>query len=262
MHVTDDLTVSVAESWPPERMSWTRNGEDVVLLRALGQIRDGRFLEVRAGGSDGAAALRRLVEHGWTGDVIDLDGAAARNDDPADDTPLHAVLVATDVAAQDFERIVGLARLDPWVLIVGVHPDLDRAPLVESLAAAGYRSCLYDGVSAYFVATDRAADLGPALSYPACARDGYLPGGAAKLVRAAHQREQAALESALRWRDKAVRSWADGSVDPAAGPGELRALRRYADDLAAQLAQHQQTLSWRVTAPLRRVRRLGSANLG
>lgn len=267
VHVTDDRTHSGTVSWASEPVSWARNGEDVVLLRALGHVTDGRFLEVRAGGAQGPPTLQALVDRGWVGavadEVSDLDSNSDSSSDSDSDSdsgvggtgPLHVALIAADVTAADHDRILRLAGRRPWVLLVGVHPDHDRTPLVEALAAAGYRCRLYDGVSAYFVAADHDADLGPALSYPACARDGYGPGVAAAALREARRREAAALESALRWKQKAVQSWADNSTGEPIDP----ALRERADDLARQLELLQETLSWRITAPLRSVRRLRSA---
>jgi hypothetical protein len=254
VHVTDDLTVSMPVSWASSAVSWARNGEDVVLLRALGHLTDGRFLEVRADQENGPCALQTLLDRGWAGAATALD---APDPDPADARggPLHVVLVASDVTEADDDRVLHLAGRRPWVLIVGLHPDRDRGRLVESLAGIGYRFCMYDGVSAYFVAAEHEPDLGAALSYPACARDGFGPGAAAALLRASARREAAAVESALLWKQKAIQSWADTST----GDSTDRALRDRADDLARQLDRVQATLSWRITAPLRSVRRLRSA---
>lgn len=243
-------------------ISAARNGEDVVLRRALGDVAAGRFLEFRDP-ADAAEppALRALLDLGWSGSV----GSAAELADPVavDDRvaavgpgDLHVILVAADLDPGDPAPVLRLARRGPWVLVVGVHPDHDRAPLTSALAAAGYRCRLYDGVSAYFVAADHDDDLGVSLSYPACARDDYLPRSAAQLLAAARRREALAVESALRWREKAVQSWADNSTGGVTGRKELLQLRAHADDLANQLRLLQQTLSWRVTAPLRGVRRL------
>jgi hypothetical protein len=263
--VTDDPTASRSGT-PP--ISWARNGEDVVLLRALGDVAGGRFLEIQGAGADtavpGAAsppALQALRDRGWTGAV----GALAELADPSaidrllatlGTGELHVALVAADLVPADPEPVLELARRGPWVLVVGVHPAQDRAPMTQALRAAGYRFCLYDGVSAYYVAAAHAEALGPALSYPACARDHYLPRSACQPLEGARQREAQALESALRWRERAVQSWADNSTRGIADREELIQLREHADDLALQLSLLQQTVSWRVTAPLRRVQQL------
>lgn len=72
----------------------------------------------------------------------------------------------------------------------------------------------------------------------------------------AHRQAEAALASALRWKERAVASWADNSRGAAADRAELVDLREHAHELSTELDAIQQTLSWRVTAPLRGVRRL------
>ncbi len=247
-------------------VSCSRNGEDVVLLRALGDVADGRFLEFRdPADTDGPPALQALLDRGWIGAV----GTVADLADPSfvdallattlGTRELNVVMVATDLPPDDPAPILELARQGPWVLVVGVHPAHDRGPLTSALDSAGYRCCLYDGMSAYFVADGHAADLRDALSYPAGARDHYLPRAAARLLDRARQREALALESALRWREKAVQSWADHSMIGQADREELIELREHADRLAREIAMLHRTLSWRVTAPLRNVRRLRRA---
>jgi hypothetical protein len=109
------------------------------------------------------------------------------------------------------------------------------------------------------VADGHRATLADRLSYPACARDDYVSRATARLVEQAREREEQALASALRWREKAVRSWADNSTGELGLREQLRLTHAHADDLATQLTLMRQTVSWRVTAPLRRVRRIRSA---
>ena len=80
MLVTDDLTVSAAEAGAARPGSFARNGEDVVLLRALGDRPGGRFIEVRADPAAEPGVLLALVDRGWVGSVVDLD-------DPTRDVP-------------------------------------------------------------------------------------------------------------------------------------------------------------------------------
>ncbi|HOZ56691.1 MAG TPA: hypothetical protein PKY70_00805 [Nakamurella multipartita] len=259
--MTDAPPVSAqVDSW----ISTGRNGEDVVLRRALARIGTGRLLEFRHPAEP--AALQSLVDVGWSGSfasVAELAYPAAAADRIAALGPgdLHVVLVAGDVDPADPGPLLRLAQADPWVLVVGVHPAQDRGPLAAALAEVGYRGTLYDGVSAYFVAAPHEQDLGVSLSYPACARDDYVPRLTAQALQAARLREAQAVESALRWREKAVQSWADASVGGIGSLQDVRQLREHADDLATQLRLLQQTVSWRVTAPLRTVRRFrgGSA---
>ncbi len=95
---------------------------------------------------------------------------------------------------------------------------------------------------------------------------GEVPPAAGELVSAlrraadevgrSHRQADAALVSALRWKERAVAAWADGSRGAAADRAELVDLRGHAHELAVELGAIRQTLSWRVTAPLRGVRRL------
>lgn len=234
---------------------WARSGADVVLLRALGDVPAGRFLECRGPDVTGPPVLARLLDAGWIGTIAKA-GTTPSESVRAGGSPLHVAVVSMDVAPDQHEWVVNLARLEPWVLLVGIHPDQDRSILINLLASAGYRTTLYDGLFLYFVADDQMADLAKALSYPACARDHELADGDADLLIQSRRREAAALESALRWKERAVSAWADTSRGAAADRAELVDLRGHAHELSVELGAIRQTLSWRVTAPLRGVRRL------
>jgi hypothetical protein len=155
--------------------------------------------------------------------------------------------------------------------------------------AADYVFCLFDGLSRFYVSQERYDDLHQALSYPACVHDNYQPRRVAhleatqanlekdltqlreqvallpplqqerdrledELVQARGQEAQA-MASAVRWRQKAVHAWAQASTGSTASSEELLAVRAHAHALAAELGAMKQTVSWRVTAPLRSVRR-------
>ena len=68
--------------------------------------------------------------------------------------------------------------------------------------------------------------------------------------------QDAAVASVLRWREKAVVAWAGSSVGSQADMSELLFLREHAHSLFTELGAMRKTLSWRVTAPLRQVRRV------
>lgn len=255
VRVTDDPLVSRRET---PRISWARNGEDVVLMRALAGIRDGRFIEFREDDDAAAPAMKAFLDRGWTGSVgrlSDLSDATAADAGRASDGRLHVAFVAADLTVDDLPAVLDLARQDPWVLVLGVPPH-DREAFTAALGEAGYRSCLYDGVSAYYVCADRHDELREQLSYPACARDHYLPRSATLLLDAARSREDQALKTALRWRERAVQTWADSSTGGFGDRDELLRLRGHAHELARGLEATQRTVSWRMTAPLRVVRRL------
>ena len=69
-------------------------------------------------------------------------------------------------------------------------------------------------------------------------------------------------EEIVRWRAAALGAWSRAvSSNPVAGsaaaPGELTFLRNHTHFLTQEMAAMKQTLSWRITGPLRQVRRLG-----
>jgi hypothetical protein len=144
-------------------------------------------------------------------------------------------------------------------------------------------------LSRFYVAQERYDELHQALSYPACIHDNYRPRRVAELQAAEARlqkdltelREQVsllpplqqerdqledelvqtrgqeaqALASAVRWRQKAVHAWAQASTGSTASSAELVAARAQAFALSTELTAIKQTLSWRVTAPLRSLRR-------
>jgi hypothetical protein len=76
-----------------------------------------------------------------------------------------------------------------------------------------------------------------------------------ELVQTRGQEAQA-LASAVRWRQKAVHAWSQASTGPSARREELSSARERAQALSLELGAMKQTLSWRITAPLRSFRKL------
>lgn len=74
-------------------------------------------------------------------------------------------------------------------------------------------------------------------------------------LETARAREAAALASAVHWRTMAVRRWALAGAGTA-DRREVVVLRERSDHLEAELERTHATVSWRLTAPLRRVRGL------
>lgn len=196
-------------------MSYSARAEDVVLHRALGTCSPAPRYAVVGG-----AGLRALDEHGWT-----------RSDLPApDDEPLHAVVVRTE---PDDHRSVLAAH--PWVVVAPGRAD---ARLVRALVEERYLVTQYDGASTFLVRADRAEALVPLLDHPA------QPG---EHVTA----EVVALQAEARaWQEKSLEPWS------VAAATEITAGRAGgAEALARELDAIRSTLSWRVTAPLRVLRR-------
>lgn len=80
--------------------------------------------------------------------------------------------------------------------------------------------------------------------------------GLEQQMNATRAAQDAAVASALRWREKAVAAWATSSVASQADLSELVFLREHAHSLFTELGAMRKTVSWRVTAPLRQVRRV------
>lgn len=177
--------------------------------------------------------------------VVDVEGAEAR------------VLSTLDLSAWR-----------PWVLVIeATLPNSAESSAGEwepGVLAAGYEFCMFDGVSRFYVAKEH-ADLKPALSYPACALDGFRTYELAArdaAIDAVKSRARAELEQTteqlLWWRARALASWAQTMVaegsSSTASSAELTEARDEINRLLTHIHVMEGTVSWRVTAPLRAVR--------
>ncbi len=158
-----------------------------------------------------------LSEHGWSTRTV-----------VGDDQSLAGVLAGAGAlrvlsAPADLELDLSLR---PWVLVLpAASPTRERAPERD-----GYRPVLFDGVSDLLLA-DEHAELAPLLGYPAGVLDDW-----------SSPAQRVVGEDLARWRDQAVRGWQEqvASVPVLPEHAEIHAM--------------MQTLSWRVTRPLRAVR--------
>ena len=118
--------------------------------------------------------------------------------------PLHLLKIDVEGAEADVLAGLDLTRHRPWVVLVEATEPTTTEPSHAAWEAAlldhDYRFCLFDGLSRWYVAAEHAAELGPALSYPACVFDDFLPARAA----AALQSTERARELADLWRDEAL----------------------------------------------------------
>ena len=186
-----------------------------------------------------------------------------------DGEPVHFLKIDVEGAEAEVLSSVDLSIWRPWVIVVeATRPGSDVQTHEEwehHVVGAGYRFCLFDGLNRYYVSEEH-ADLAPALSYPACPLDGHVRAAEMDLIdrltslqRQHHgmavdhermrstyvplQEEVVALRAELvRWRGAALERWAQASVPQRDG----RAHR--------ELEELKQTVSWRVTKPLRAVR--------
>jgi hypothetical protein len=145
----------------------------------------------------------------------------------------------------------------PWVVVVeATKPLTTEQSYVEwepPLLAAGYRFCLFDGLSRYYVAEEH-AELAEPLSYPFCPLDPFTTStyqllsdhiSELRTGLAAHEAEMASMRQSVRlWRTEALRRWGQPAEGPELPPDAVRQLQHEVNAL-------RQSTSWRITAPVR-----------
>lgn len=172
-----------------------------------------------------------------------------------DDEDIHFMLIDVEGAEHEVLRSVDLRRWRPWVLVVESTAPNSTVPTHRDwepdLLACGYEFCLFDGVSRFYVAAEKAEFLRVGLSYPACVLDNYV----LRRQETALQERQDLLEQVAHWRTISLTHWADavshgvGTPPNAETDAELERTRN-------ELVALQKTVSWRVTRPIRGVRRV------
>jgi hypothetical protein len=163
-------------------------------------------------------AVGRLSDHGWVEqavEIVDEDNIDAAVAGLAG-RPLHVLLIGDRSDWTTASALLAERSVRPWVVVVPAGGD--SLPAVPS-----YRHLLFDGSSDVFLADDR---LELAANVASC------------LARSSD--DEASIN---RWRGSALEGW--------------HARTSKSDALRAQqeLLDLKQTLSWRITRPLRAVRR-------
>jgi hypothetical protein len=215
-------------------VSRARDAEDVVLWRALNGVEAGFAVEIAPGRP--FSPLAALGSLGWTvapADSPDLAGALGAG-------PIHVLAGGDDAATV---AVLGTLPSPPWVVLTasGSKPGRGANDPRKPIKSAGYAHCVFDGVNNFYLHESH-RELADALSYPACSRDCFVSAHEQELTAALAQ-AQADLGT---WRAAAVDSWARSATNltSSAAAAELEAMRN--------------TLSWRITKPLRSVRGLAS----
>lgn len=244
-------------------VSYAQNAEDVVLWRALGGVSHGRYVEVGASHPSDDSVTRAFYERGWSGVTIEsldllvptlrLDDVLAESGWTSED--IHFMVIDVEGAESDVLQSVDLNRWRPWVLVVeATAPNstvTTHGTWEPQLLARGYEFCLFDGMSRFYVAVERADSLRNPLSYPACVLDNYQT----LSLATAHRERQELLQQTAHWRTIALTRWAD-AVSKAPGTPRGAGADAEVEQARMQLAAMKNTLSWRITRPLRGVRRV------
>jgi FkbM family methyltransferase len=200
----------------------------------------------------GASVIDKLVPARRLSDVLEQHGGL--------DQDVHFMLVDTEGAEPEVLASVDLGKFRPWVLVIeATAPNSTvqtHSAWEADVIAAGYRFCLFDGLSRFYVAEEHAESLQRQLSYPACVLDSFVDVRA----QAIWEDRQELIAEVRRWRAEALELWARHCElwarhsEPAPSSDLLRVRR----DLAAahdELLAIRSTVSWRVTWPIRAVRR-------
>ncbi len=213
-----------------------------------------------------------------------LDGAGWHDED------IHFLCVDVEGAEGDVLRSIDLRRRRPWIVLAEATRPQTTEPSYQDwesvLLDADYRFALFDGLSRFYVAAEHWDRLAGSLSAPANPLDTFVrydtlqqqqrllalssesetaQARAAELqsalewateqldelTRSSAERERLALATALAWRSRAVGAWA---ASAAGAPAADSARHAPADHVAAELLAMKDTLSWRITRPLRMVR--------
>lgn len=186
-----------------------------------------------------------------------------------DETDIHFMTIDTEGSERTVLESVDLRRWRPWVLVIEATAPNTDAPTHQAweqlVLDAGYRFCLFDGLSRFYVANEVAAEhagLAEKLSYPACVLDGYtraedphapaLPEPPEQIGEL--ERELAAVRGELAEAASGVLRWRALAIENATAGARAGGERAPSTSAQRELEALQRTISWRITAPLRQVR--------
>ncbi len=221
----------------------TDSGDDTVTLHVI----DATGLSTLVDDVASMHSDKGLDVHDMTVSATELD--AILSEAGWQGLDIHFMTVDVEGVEASVLRSVDLRRWRPWVLVIEATRPRSSNPTQQfwegMVLDAGYEFCLFDGLSRYYVAEERADELRADLSYPACALDNYEARHTRELrtecEHLAQQVEHAKAEMG-EWRAKAITSYMEGGRP---------AVKAEVDLLQRELLAMRKTLSWRVTWPLR-----------
>jgi len=198
---------------------------------------------------------------GWA--VEDVVVPARRLDDILADAgwdglEIHFMVIDVEGAERTVLETLDLRRWRPWVMVVEATRPLTTVPTHDSwesiLIDADYRFCVFDGLSRFYLAAERWADLHELLGAPANILDRYKPYQVVvteqendRLHRAAadlaadrdavnvqrdalldemRRHDESNTAAILQWRSAAVRAWAAAASGGSGRSKEIEALRQ------------------------------------
>ena len=274
-------------------VSYAKNLEDVMHQRAFSELDHGCYLDICTGSRANGAVTRAFYEKGWVGLNVMSESTAHQtlaHDRPRDihlnatvgasdtdqaktlasiwqaclpgDHPVH--FLHLDAAGTEKQVILGndWTRFRPWILVIASRSTSEAvgSDKVDShqaweplLLGHQYRFAYADGMNRFYVAEEHGERLS-CFQYPPNIYDDY--------ITEPHQRAESALtEATLLFR--AIETRYQQVLQQSLGAKSMTD-RVQAELIAcrAELQATYESLSWRITSPVRRLQSLLRSLLG
>lgn len=263
-------------------ISYSDNLEDVMLWRAFRDLDQGFYIDIRAGTHARGSVTQAFYEKGWCGLNVTTDSTAnpARAKERPRDIHINCAVGSSDTdqvktlasiwqACLSVDQSVHFLHIDalgtqknvilgndwtqfrPWVVVIRLRsPEREQdSSEVDSheewerlLLGHQYRFAYADGLSRFYVAEEH-GELLQCFRHPPNVCDGYLA--------ESHQRAESALAEATL-RLQAIETKYQEVLRQALG-AKFESDRAQAQqiELKAQLQAVHDSLSWRITSPVR-----------
>lgn len=176
------------------------------------------------------------------------------------DDDIHFMTVDVEGVEEDVLAGMDFTRWRPWVLVVESTQPLSTEQRYSSweqlLLDAGYVFCLFDGLSRFYVAEEHREELQAKLSYPAGGLDDYTTPDFRRMEELLQDNQQLReandhlAQLVIRWRAASLDRWAAGT--------EVQERNNLVSALQEEIDAIHASVSWKVTGPLRTVRRVGN----